>query len=164
MLCRQKITSFVCLGTGRVSDFFQSTFRSHTFVCCPLRFPEWDGGQVHGRKQRERSSAHCIFCSTVNFDLPGTLRIQCPLPLTFGPCYPHVKHPAELFCSYICPCLYPSVCLRDFEKERYAIQTPLKQWNLLFLYKKTMKSAEHSNQIEVELMMQTALWTTMCKL
>ncbi|KAG2660651.1 hypothetical protein PVAP13_1KG457705 [Panicum virgatum] len=38
-------------------------------------------GQVHGRKQRERSSAHCIFRSTVNFDLPGTLKIQCPLPL-----------------------------------------------------------------------------------
>ncbi|PUZ77145.1 hypothetical protein GQ55_1G347100, partial [Panicum hallii var. hallii] len=70
MLCRQKISSFVCLGTGGVSDFFQSTFRSHTFVCCPLRFSEWDGGQVHGRKQRERSSAHCIFRSTVNFDLP----------------------------------------------------------------------------------------------
>jgi len=124
MLCRQKISSFVCLGTGGVSDFFQSTFQSHTFVCYPLRFSEWDGGQVHGRKQRERSSAHCIFRSTVNFDLPDTLRIQCPLPLTFGPCYPHVKHPAELFCSYICPCLYPSVCLRDFEKEKYTVQTP----------------------------------------
>ena len=63
------------------SLIFSNSFRSHTFVCCPLRFSEWDGGQVHGRKQRERSSAHCIFCSTVNFDLPGTLRIQCPLPL-----------------------------------------------------------------------------------
>ncbi|KAJ1280447.1 hypothetical protein BS78_04G233300, partial [Paspalum vaginatum] len=38
-----------------------------------------DGGQVHGRKQRERSSAHCIHHSTVSFDLPGTP--QNPMPL-----------------------------------------------------------------------------------
>ncbi|PVH66810.1 hypothetical protein PAHAL_1G354300 [Panicum hallii] len=92
MLCRQKISSFVCLGT------------------------EWDGGQVHGRKQRERSSAHCIFRSTVNFDLP------------------------ELFCSYICPCLDPSVWLRDFEKEKYAVQTP-SNCEICYFFKKTVKSA-----------------------
>ncbi|KAG0534605.1 hypothetical protein BDA96_04G293700 [Sorghum bicolor] len=28
---------------GGVSDFFQSTFRSHTFVCCLLRFQSGTG-------------------------------------------------------------------------------------------------------------------------
>ncbi|KAG0534606.1 hypothetical protein BDA96_04G293700 [Sorghum bicolor] len=32
---------------------------------------ERDGGQVQDRKQRERSSAHCIHHSTLNFDLPA---------------------------------------------------------------------------------------------
>jgi len=133
------------------SLIFSNTFRSHTFVCCRLRFPEWDGGQVHGRKQRERSSAHCIFRSTVNFDLPGTLRIQCLLPLTFGP----------LLSSHVCILLFVCAILKRINM---LSKPPSNSEICYFFIKKTMKSAEHSNQIEVELMMQTALWTTMCKL
>ncbi|KXG30976.1 hypothetical protein SORBI_3004G276000 [Sorghum bicolor] len=90
---------------------------------------ERDGGQVQDRKQRERSSAHCIHHSTLNFDLPGALRNQNPMPPSSrclsAPCYTHVKHPVPcgtlLFLHL--PMFYPYVWWRtEFGKVKYAVQ------------------------------------------
>ena len=125
------------------SLIFSNTFRSHTFVCCRLRFPEWDGGQVHGRKQRERSSAHCIFRSTVNFDLPDTLRIQCPLPLAnFRPLLSSRETPCRTLLFLHLP-MFVSFCLvARFWKREICCPNPQTVKSVIyFFFKKTVISA-----------------------
>jgi hypothetical protein len=48
--CGQKIDSFVCLGTGEVSDFFPNNF-SISYICLlPAEFSAWGGGQSTRQK------------------------------------------------------------------------------------------------------------------
>ncbi|OEL36154.1 hypothetical protein BAE44_0002826 [Dichanthelium oligosanthes] len=114
LLYSKLIYAYLNPGTGRLTEV-QDSFLSDGWSQLSWTFlvgSEWDGGQVHGRKQRERSSAHCVHHSTVNFDLPGALRIQCPRSSLYlsAPCFPHVKHPAQLFCFLHLP-MFLSFCL-----------------------------------------------------
>lgn len=123
-------TSFVCLGTCGVSDFFQPTFRSHTYTCLLLaEISQREWGQVEGKKTMGTQFG------TLNFDLPGALRDQNPmlpdpLSLSFAPSppyYTHVKHPVEVFCSSVCHVFVLCLLLVPL-----CWQLGLEEWNKLF--------------------------------